>query len=56
MEVLFTLIILAIAYALLDAYVIPEGPFKFVIRAIVVLALVFWLLTDGRAVIHGLVR
>lgn len=56
MEILITLIILAIAFYLLDTYVIPEGPFKTVIRALVVLALVIWLLTSGQAAIHGLVR
>ena len=55
MENLLGLIILAIAYYLLDTYVIPEGPFKFVIRALVVLALVYWLLTEGRAAIHSMV-
>jgi len=54
MEILLTLIIFAVAYALLDTYVIPDGMFKFVIRAIVGLALVYWLLTNGRAAIHGL--
>jgi hypothetical protein len=56
MEIILVLIVLAVAYALLDAYVIPEGPFKLVIRAIVVIALVIWLLTSGLSTAHSLVH